>query len=164
MYKDIELKINVQVFASSADLVESERQLHIAAGKALLGAYAPYSRFSVGAAVLLENGQIVLGNNQENGAYPSGLCAERVALFAARANHPNLRIIALAIQAASDIQSVSGPVSPCGSCRQVMTEYENNQANQYPVIFSGQTGPVYRVASAGLLLPLGFNGSFLKKP
>lgn len=163
MQEQMKLTLNIEVYPSAATLPDSERRLMQEAAKAMLGAYAPYSEFKVGAALLLENGTVVIGNNQENGAYPSGLCAERVAFFAARANYPKQRIMAVAIQASSENLEVSEPVSPCGACRQVMAEYEKNQTHPIPVLFSGETGPVYRMESVGELLPLFFDGGFLKK-
>ncbi len=157
------IEIKVEVFPDRDALPEVENKLLNMAAETALLAYAPYSRFHVGAAVLLENGEIVTGNNQENGAYPSGLCAERVALFAAKAKFPTLSILALAIFANGKDMPVSQPVSPCGSCRQVMSEYEMNQSDPYPVIFQGGEGEVYRTESAAALLPLQFRGHFLKK-
>lgn len=163
MQNSIKTTTNVAVIADLDALSDVERQLMLSAGKALLGAYAPYSEFKVGTAVLLENGEIILGNNQENAAYPSGLCAERVAFFAARANHPHQRIMAVAIQASSESAPVNEPVSPCGGCRQVMAEYEHNQQSPIPMLFSGESGPIYRVESVSELLPFAFKGDFLKK-
>lgn len=163
MQKTFTVSTSVSVFEKLSDLTATEMALLVEAGKALLGAYAPYSGFKVGAAVMLEGGEIVVGNNQENAAYPSGLCAERVALFAARAVHPNKKILALAVQASSGDTDVNIPVSPCGSCRQVMAEYEFNQNTDFPVLLSGATGPIYRFNSANDLLPLAFQGGFLKK-
>lgn len=163
MQEQIKVTTNVQVFPTVADLSAPERKLMTAAAKAMLGAYSPYSEFKVGAAIQLENGTVVIGNNQENGAYPSGLCAERVAFFSARANYPRQRIVAVAIQASSENFEVSDPVSPCGACRQVMAEYERNQAEPIPILFSGESGPVYRMDTVGGLLPFFFDGDFLKK-
>src|SRR3970040_2328597 len=87
-------------------------------------AYAPYSKFRVGVAILLDNGKIVLGSNQENAAYPSGLCAERVAIFQAGAVYPEAKIIRMAITAASDTNTTAAPIPPCGACRQSIAEYE----------------------------------------
>ncbi len=163
MQKLMKVTTNVEEYASTATLPKVEQRLMKDAAKAMLDAYAPYSEFKVGAAVLLEDGTVVIGNNQENGAYPSGLCAERVAFFAARANHPTQRIMAVAIQASSRNMDVNQPVSPCGSCRQVMAEYERNQTHPIPILIAGETGPVYRMKSVSELLPLFFDGAFLKK-
>jgi len=163
MQKTITVSAEVTIYENLSELPSREQELMLAAGKAMLGAYAPYSNFRVGAAVLLESGEIIIGNNQENAAYPSGLCAERVALFAARANHPGQKILAVAIQAASESIAVSQPVSPCGGCRQVMAEYELNQNSDIPVLFCGESGPIYRMDSVSSLLPLVFKGEFLEK-
>ncbi len=163
MQEEFKVTTNVEVYADLTALPAADRSLMSAAAKAMMGAYAPYSGFRVGAALLLENGVVVIGNNQENGAYPSGLCAERVAFFAARANYPHQRIMSVAVQASSETFDVNEPVSPCGSCRQVMAEYERNQNHFIPILFSGETGPVYRMESLGSLLPFFFDGGFLKK-
>lgn len=107
------------------ELPEGDRALLRAAHEAVTRAYAPYSGFRVGAAVLLANGTVVTGNNQENAAYPSGLCAERVALFHAASAHPDVPILALAV--ASDGEAEWGAFSPCGGCRQVIQEAEHRQ-------------------------------------
>jgi cytidine deaminase len=127
------------------------------AKKAADSAYAPYSGFNVGAAVLLENGKIVTGNNQENAAYPSGLCAERVALFYASSQFPNQKIIALAVTAKSASHPISSPVTPCGSCRQVIAEYEAKFDSPIKTIMSGETGEIFVCESVSILLPLVFN-------
>jgi cytidine deaminase len=163
MSEKIQIITNLSVYPTADELDEVFHSLHLGAKTALKNAYAPYSEFKVGAALLLENGEIVLGNNQENAAYPSGLCAERVAFFAAGANFHGVRIVAAAIVAGSEKYDVTEPVSPCGACRQVMAEYETKQKHSIPVIFSGETGPVFKVDAVGDLLPLKFNGSFLKK-
>jgi len=125
-------------------------------------AYAPYSNFQVGAAVLLENGVIVLGNNQENAAYPSGLCAERVAIFYAGANYPGVAIKAVAISANAALQPLEKPAAPCGNCRQSMAEYEQKQQSPMAVFFMGASGSVILCESVLHLLPFAFGGAFLK--
>lgn len=129
--------------------------------KARSRAYAPYSKFSVGCAILLEDGSIIQGNNQENAAYPSGLCAERVAIFAAGANHPGKKILKLAIAASPMDDSFKKPVPPCGACRQSIAEYENNQSDPIELLFMGADGPVLRAHSMGDLLPLIFDSAYL---
>lgn len=123
---------------------------------AMSNAYAPYSKFSVGAAVKLSNGEVVKGNNQENIAYPSGLCAERVALFYAGANFPNESIDTLCIVAKGDLVPVETILSPCGGCRQVMVESESRQEKPYRVILISQNGSAVIFNSAVDLLPLAF--------
>jgi cytidine deaminase len=120
---------------------------------ALEGAYSVYSKFSVGAAVLLENGEIVRGSNQENSAYPSGMCAERVALYYACAAHPGIRVRAVAITA-RDGSGQRVAVTPCGACRQVMEEIIRRYGTDFEVIMEGDGEP--RVVSASALLPLPF--------
>lgn len=117
-------------------------------------AYAPYSFYKVGAAAELDNGQVVLGNNQENAAYPSGLCAERVALFACGAMHPNSTILTLAIATASKGEI---PAASCGSCRQVMMEFELKQKESIRVLLADDGGNVLIVNSVKDLMPLSFD-------
>ncbi len=126
-------------------------------------AYAPYSNFYVGAAVLLENGEIVTGSNQENGAYPSGLCAERVAVFAASARFPGVPMKMIAISAKSACLSIDGPVSPCGACRQVMLEYEVLQSDPIKLLLSKESGKILVIEKVQDLLPLAFTGKDLKR-
>jgi len=124
-------------------------------------AYAPYSKFSVGCAILLEDGTIIQGNNQENAAYPSGLCAERVAIFSVGANHPDKKIVKLAIAASPMDNSLHKPVPPCGSCRQSIAEYEKKQEEPIELLFMGADGPVMRAKSISDLLPLIFDSAYL---
>lgn len=125
-------------------------------------AYAPYSHFRVGAAVLLTDGKIVLGNNQENAAYPSGLCAERVAVFAANAQYPKTSIEAIAIAAFYNGSYTEMPCCPCGSCRQTLTEVENRFGHPIKVVMYGES-KIYEVASAEDLLPLSFGKESLSE-
>lgn len=124
-------------------------------------AYAPYSQFRVGAAILLENGKIVLGSNQENAAYPSGLCAERVAIYQAGAVYPNIPIKTIIITASSDVNPTITPIPPCGACRQAIAEYELKQETPIEIYFTGETGAIYKSASLKNLLPLLFNKNLL---
>lgn len=119
-------------------------------------AYAPYSKFQVGASVLLSNGIIVTGNNQENIAYPSGLCAERVALFYAGANYPEEKVQTICIVAKGDLIPIDQLLSPCGGCRQVMIETEHRQNKSYRVILINQDDRAMIFESAGELLPFAF--------
>ena len=125
-------------------------------------AYAPYSSFMVGSSIELANGVIVQGNNQENAAYPSGLCAERVAVFYAGATYPGVAIKNIAITVRSLHHTVLIPTPPCGSCRQGLAEYEVNQEEPIKVYFMGETGQVVRANSVKDLLPLIFDSSFLE--
>lgn len=124
-------------------------------------AYAPYSQFRVGAALLLDNGKIVLGSNQENAAYPSGLCAERVAIFYAGSKYPEAKILKIAITAASDTNQTKAPIPPCGSCRQSIAEYEIKQDTPIEIYFMGEIGSIYQSASLKNLLPFMFDKKFL---
>jgi cytidine deaminase len=127
--------------------------------KALSGmdnAYAPYSNFKVGASVKLENGEIVVGNNQENIAYPSGLCAERVALFYVGANYPNETIETICIVAKGDLIPVDSVLAPCGSCRQVMIESEKRQSKPIRVILVNQNKTVVVIETVKHFLPFIF--------
>jgi cytidine deaminase len=124
-------------------------------------AYAPYSKFRVGCAILLDNNKIVLGSNQENAAYPSGLCAERVAIFQAGCLYPNAKILKMAISATSDERPVVEPIPPCGSCRQSIAEYEIKQETPIEIFFMGESGSVYQSDSLRNLLPFMFDKKFL---
>ena len=124
-------------------------------------AYAPYSNFKVGTALLLDNGKIILGSNQENAAFPSGLCAERVAIFQAGAIYPEAKILKMAISAASENSTTSSPIPPCGSCRQSIAEYEIKQNSPIEIYFMGEIGAIYKSDSLKNLLPLLFNKKFL---
>jgi cytidine deaminase len=124
-------------------------------------AYAPYSRFRVGVAILLDNGKIVLGSNQENAAYPSGLCAERVAIFQAGAIYPDATILKMAITAASDTNKTTIPIPPCGACRQSIAEYETKQDAPIEIYFMGESGDIYKSESLKNLLPFMFDKNFL---
>lgn len=141
---------------SIQDLSESDQVLVSAANAALSRAYAPYSKFQVGASILLQSGIIIEGNNQENIAYPSGLCAERVALFYAGANHPNDPILKICIVAQGDLTSTDSYVSPCGPCRQVMLESASRQAEPIEVLLVQKSGEVLLLDSVQNLLPFGF--------
>lgn len=124
-------------------------------------AYAPYSQFQVGAAVLLDDGTIVKGSNQENAAYPSGLCAERTAIFSVGANYPNHKIKAICISASSMLKDTMEPIPPCGACRQSLLEYENKQNQVIPVYFMGKYGNVIESPSVRNLLPFIFKENSL---
>ena len=127
--------------------------------EAMEKAYAPYSKFKVGAALLLEDGQIIQGNNQENIAYPSGLCAERIALFHANAQFPEIAVELICIVAKGDLMPISQLISPCGACRQVMLESENRQNKSIRIILVNQDNRTMCIDSVQNLLPFGF-GNF----
>ena len=136
-------------------------QLMDAARNALLSAYAPYSGFHVGAAVRLSEGTIVQGNNQENAAYPSGLCAERVALFAAKSAHPTSDIDTLAIAAKPRHGDAYVSAGSCGNCRQVMIEYEHKQGKPFDIYLMLPENKVLKIQSAADYLPFSFNAASL---
>lgn len=150
------------IFEDETELSQNERKLLRNAMEAKENAYAPYSKFKVGAAVLLENGQVVIGNNQENASYPSGLCAERVAVFQAGAKYPGVAITSIAISASSSQQEEAVPAAPCGNCRQSIIEYEQKQKSPISIILGSEKGPIYKCISMADILPLAFNSSFLK--
>lgn len=142
-------------------LNNEDKTLLEAAHEAADKAYAPYSQFYVGAALRLDDGSIIIGNNQENAAYPSGLCAERVAIFAAGATKPNNKIVSLAVTAHSKNNPLTNPIPPCGGCRQVISESEYRFKHPIRLILQGQSGPVVVVEKAGDLLPFSFDAGHL---
>lgn len=158
-----EIKIKITEFSGIRELSEQDQRLLQKAAKSTSHSYAPYSEFHVGAAVLLDNGKVICGSNQENAAYPSGLCAERVALFYANSEYPGVKVRALAISAHADHFLVDRPLAPCGSCRQVIAETENRQQSKIKIIMQGETGPVNMTEGIGNLLPLTFCEEKLKK-
>ncbi len=128
---------------------------------ALKKSYSPYSKFQVGAAALLENGEIVSGANQENGAYPMCLCAEMVVLSSISARFPGVAIKKMAITIKSANKVIDFPVSPCGACRQTLLEFEERQKDPFQILLRGEVGAVYELESARSLLPLSFDGSMI---
>ncbi|SHG43960.1 cytidine deaminase [Flavobacterium micromati] len=159
--KEIKITTEFNAFDNIQDLPTSVQLLMEEAIKIRKNAYAPYSKFKVGVAIKLDNGEIVLGSNQENAAYPSGLCAERVAVFYAGAIYPNAKILTMAITAASDTKQTTTPIPPCGSCRQSIAEYEIRQETPIEIYFMGEVGAVYRSESLKNLLPFMFDKKFL---
>jgi cytidine deaminase len=153
----------VKVYHGLDNFSKSDQELIQKARKAVENSYAPYSRFHVGAALRLKSGEIICGNNQENVAYPSGLCAERVALFYASATHPGESIETIAITALAQDFDIAEPVAPCGACRQVMGEYEKNQGKNIKVIMMSNNNTYYVVESCKSLLPIIFEADQLKK-
>jgi cytidine deaminase len=161
--KQLTLRIDYTEYDSTDTLETADRELLQKAVLACSSAYAPYSGFSVGAALKLANGKVVIGNNQENSAYPSGLCAERVALFSASANFPGVPIEAIALTATTGRFVMNGPVTPCGACRQVLAEYENLHGSKIRIIMSGTSGQVRIVEGTDGILPFLFHANELKK-
>ena len=154
-------KLEWQTAYQLSELLSEDSALLQLAGKSLEQAYAPYSKFKVGAAVLLSDGQMLGGSNQENAAYPLCLCAERVALSAAASLAPKELIKSMAITVKAHKQTVSQPAMPCGSCRQSLCEIEFKQQQPIRLIIRGEEGPIYIFQSALDILPFSFNASFL---
>ncbi|AIG30173.1 cytidine deaminase [Flavobacterium psychrophilum] len=159
--KEININTRLSVFESMQALPSDVNELMQKAIEIRKNAYAPYSKFNVGAAILLDNGKVALGSNQENAAYPSGLCAERVAIFHAGAIYPNAKIIKMAITAGSTKTATTKPIPPCGACRQSIFEYEFKQGIPIEIYFMGETGEIYKSDSIQNLLPLTFDKNFL---
>lgn len=159
--KQITLDVNFKVYSSIDELDVVAQNLMNKAIQIRKVAYAPYSKFRVGAAILLENGEIITGSNQENAAYPSGLCAERTAIFYTGANYPEQKIIAIAISAGSDLKVTSGPIPPCGACRQSMFEYEVKQDMSIKLFCMGEIGEIIESDSVQNILPFHFDKSVL---
>lgn len=134
-HRNIVTKIEVY---SYNELTEEDKKVVDAAKKATTTSYTPYSHFNVGAAVLLDNGEIVAGSNQENAAFPSGTCAERTTVFYAHARYPEAKMLTLAIAAYADGHFQSKPISPCGACRQAILEYENLAKQPIRIILYGE--------------------------
>ncbi|MEJ5994473.1 cytidine deaminase [Pedobacter sp. Du54] len=148
--------ITYETFDRIEELSESDKMLCEKAKDALTTSHSPYSKFKVGTAILLADTQIVLGSNQENVAYPSGLCAERVALFTIGANYPTAVIKTMAITAHTDSFKIINPVTSCGACLQVMIEAEKRQGSPIEVLFYCIDGPILKIKSIKNLLPFGF--------
>ena len=159
--KKISINSNFSVFDSIDDLPIQVVQLFESAKKIRKIAYSKYSNFSVGVAVLLDNGEVICGNNQENAAYPSGMCAERTALFYANSQYPDSTINCLAIVAGSNSKINKTPIAPCGGCRQVISELETKQNSPIGIYFMGEEGKVVFTESIENLLPFQFDSSFL---
>lgn len=157
-----ELIVNISIdVLDPSELSEQEREAMHLAQEAANDAYAPYSNFMVGAALVLDDGSMFKGNNQENAAYPSGLCAERTALFALSAQYPKKKIKLLAVTARRRNEKDFLPAMPCGACRQVMAEYEYRQKHPIPVLLQAPDGQFYRFRQVADLLPFQFTKDHL---
>lgn len=152
--KEINIGIKIQ-FLQIEELSKEDQELVSVAKKATDNSYAKYSHFNVGAALRLADGQIIIGANQENAAFPSGLCAERTAVFAAQANYPAQAIDTLAIAAKNEYGFTGEPVTPCGACRQVILEIEDRYQHPVRILLYGTHG-IYQMHSVKDLLPLSF--------
>lgn len=146
-----------QSYPDSTALPAADQKLLEEARDVTAQAYAPYSNFYVGAMILLANGVTVPGTNQENASFPAGICAERTALSAAASLYPGVPILSIAISYNNPSGKNDTPISPCGICRQSLTEYEGRQQHPIRVILGGQTGKVFVIQTARHLLPLVFS-------
>lgn len=156
-----EIRIQYDVFDGPEDLPEQDQVLLTEALNARRHSYSPYSNFKVGAAARLADGSIAAGWNTENAAYPMCICAEPATLAAAANLRPNMPVVAMAITVKSPSQTINQPATPCGSCRQQLTEHEQRHATKIRLILRGETGPVYVLKSASALLPFGFSADLL---
>lgn len=162
--RSIQYQFSFQEYASASELNTADADLLQRARQLTEQAYAPYSNFKVGAVALLKNGEIITGSNQENASYPVGICAERTLLAAAGTLHSKMPILTMAISyhnLAGELNDT--PISPCGMCRQALSEYEERTGQTIRIILAGIEGPVHIIEKASQLLPLAFSGSVLKK-
>jgi cytidine deaminase len=159
--KIVDNQFQYKIYDSIDELTESDRELVLKAIEQLDVAYAPYSHFHVGAAVRLKDGSIYLGSNQENASYPLCMCGERVALYNAAVYKPKVAVESLAITIKNLQMKIDKPVSPCGACRQVISEYEFRHQQAIRILLKSDSNEIYELSSVEDLLPLGFNGTFL---
>jgi len=162
MAKKLIHNIELTVYSSLDELSSKDKELVLRAREVSKTAYAPYSQFYVGAAIRLASNEIVEGSNQENMAYPSGMCAERVAIYYANSHHSYQKIESIAVTAFAKKFDVNHPVSPCGACRQSMAEYELKQNQPIRLIMTGESGEIYIAESIETVLPFMFNEIELK--
>lgn len=159
--KEVKIESTLYVFENLEELPNDVLYLMKKAFDARDKAYAPYSNFNVGAALLLDNGEIITGNNQENASYPSGLCAERTAIYYAGSQFPDAKVLIMAISASSKTKPTLSPIPPCGACRQAIAEYEVKQDAPIEIYFMGASGKIAKSNSLANLLPLIFDKSAL---
>ncbi|MFH4963892.1 cytidine deaminase [Gaetbulibacter sp. M235] len=159
--KEIKIESTLYLFESLEELPKEVTFLMGKAVEAREKAYAPYSNFYVGAALLLDNNEIITGSNQENASYPSGLCAERTAIYYANSQYPDSKIVRMAITAGSKKNQTTSPIPPCGACRQAIAEYEVKQDAPIEIYFMGEVGKIAKSNSLANLLPLIFDKSVL---
>jgi cytidine deaminase len=160
--KDTSIHIPVQIFSDFEELEDGDARLFEYARKATDEAYAPYSKFRVGVAVRLENGQVITGSNQENASFPAGICAERVTLSAASSQYPGIAVKDLALTYINETGDSNHPVSPCGICRQTLAEYEQRFGRSIRLILGGFSGEIYVINRATDLLPFAFSSRELR--
>ena len=158
--KKVDIILTTYEYDSIKELSQEEQVLINESKEVVKNAYAPYSKFNVGAAVLLENGEIITGTNQENAAYPSGLCAERVAIFYANSKYPNIPVKAIAVTAFTNNQFIEKPLPPCGSCRQVIVETETRFKTPIKIYLVSKD-KITVIEDAKTLLPINFDENFL---
>jgi len=151
-----QINIRFHEYSSMEELSKEDKELALAAIEAMRGSYAPYSHFNVGAAVRLSNGIIVKGANQENAAFPSGLCAERTAMFSAGATYPDKAMVSIAIAGGVMGRLAKAPATPCGACRQVMAQYQLKGGHNMSVIMIGN-GQIWKFDRVDDILPLIFD-------
>jgi cytidine deaminase len=159
--KEITITTTFLEFQNLEELNSKEQEMMQIAIEARKKAYAPYSKFRVGCAIELDNGEVVEGSNQENAAYPSGLCAERVAIFYAGAKFPNAMVKRIFISASPEDRDLEQPIPPCGACRQSIAEYESKQDAPIEIYFMGSVGVIYKSASIKNILPFMFDKDYL---
>lgn len=159
--KTLRSNTEITVYSPGEELPKDIQELLKLSHEAAERAYAPYSKFKVGAAIMLNNGKIVTGNNQENAAYPSGLCAERTAAFYASSQYPEVPFSKIAITAISPDRKLEKPISPCGACRQVLLEYAQKFNQNIEIILASDTGEVYVFGSIMDLIPFSFGSDYL---
>ena len=160
--KESKFEFNYKVYDDISELPEEHQWLLNEAREVTANAYAPYSKFQVGAIARLANGHIVAGSNQENASFPVGLCAERVLLASASSLFPRVPIETIAVSYKSEHQKSDHPISPCGICRQSLQEFESRVSHPVQLILGGMEGPVYVIDSASRLLPLAFTSDELR--
>lgn len=159
--KEITITTSFLEYENLNELDSSSQKMMQLAIEARKKAYAPYSKFAVGCSILLDNGEIIEGSNQENAAYPSGLCAERVAIFYASSSFPKAKVLKLFISASPQDRDLDQPIPPCGSCRQSIAEYEVKQDHDIEIYFMGAIGKVYKSNSLKNILPFMFDKKYL---
>lgn len=160
--KEKKFEFSYTIYDSAEELPEVQKKLLQQAREVTQNAYAPYSRFQVGAVAQLSNGKIITGSNQENASFPLGLCAERVLLATISSLYPTASIESIAISYNTTEQKSDHPISPCGICRQALQEYEEKASHPVQLILGGMEGPVYIIDSVSRLLPLAFTSGELK--
>ena len=160
--KENKFEFNYKVYDNIAELADEDQWLLNEAREVTANAYAPYSRFQVGAVAKMANGEIIAGSNQENASFPVGLCAERVLLASISSVFPRIPIDKIAISYKSETQKSDHPISPCGICRQSLQEFESRVNHPVQLILGGMEGPVYVIDSASRLLPLAFTSEELR--